>query len=305
MSPAVASLGLHEGIAHPPRIEDPRSGGCLRWPEGQWLLNQTTGQVVPGRCKATNLCRYCQALYVLETVEMLSLDAAEHAPTLYLVITAREHLTRADLSVHLRRVRDRLRSRWPSIEWFDQVEFQKRGAIHANLLVKGVPADDVAALVERFGQLWCGRVDAEMPWAVRGDVITEAAGGAEGVVRYIAKTLAHGLKAEQAPPIGWRGHRTSQTRGYLVRPAAQMREEARAALRLKRELWRAREQGHDGAEAEAAAELALTSAAAASWRLWHEKRRAVEPTTGPAPVPEVVLLAAWAEAFDAADVERS
>ena len=46
-------------------------------------------------------------------------------------------------------------------------------------------------------------------------------------MRYVSKMLAHGLKAEQAPPVGWRGHRTSQTRGYLVRPASVMRDEAR------------------------------------------------------------------------------
>jgi hypothetical protein len=51
--------------------------------------------------------------------------------------------------------------------------------------------------------------------------------------------LAHGMKAEQRPPLGWRGHRTSQTRGYLVRPASVMRQEARASLREKRRLWRA------------------------------------------------------------------
>jgi hypothetical protein len=58
------------------------------------------------------------------------------------------------------------------------------------------------------------------------------------VTRYCSKMLAHGLKVEQAPPIGWKGHRTSQTRGYLVRPAAVMREEARRSLRVKRLLHR-------------------------------------------------------------------
>jgi hypothetical protein len=57
-------------------------------------------------------------------------------------------------------------------------------------------------------------------------------------VRYLAKMLSHGLKAEQAPPLGWKGHRTSQTRGYLVRPASVMRLEARRALQEKRELWK-------------------------------------------------------------------
>jgi hypothetical protein len=61
---------------------------------------------------------------------------------------------------------------------------------------------------------------------------------AERTVSYLSKVLSHGLKAEQAPPIGWRGHRTSQTRGYLVRPASVMREEARRSLRVKRAIYK-------------------------------------------------------------------
>jgi len=57
-----------------------------------------------------------------------------------------------------------------------------------------------------------------------------------GVVKYV--TL-HFMKASQAPAIGWKGHRYSAMRDYLVRPAAVMREEARASLREKRLLWKA------------------------------------------------------------------
>jgi hypothetical protein len=52
-------------------------------------------------------------------------------------------------------------------------------------------------------------------------------------MKYVTGTLAHGLKQEQAPPIGWKGHRTSQSRGYLVRPASVMRLEARESLRWR------------------------------------------------------------------------
>jgi hypothetical protein len=221
-------LDLHEGIdPHPP------AEGCKRWPEHLRLVNHSTGELVPGRCRATNLCRYCQTLYVVETVEMLTLDAVEHAPTLWAVLTAREHLTRAECRVHLNHLRRAAQKRWPGIEWFVQVEFQRRGALHLNLLIKGVPAEHLEQLRELLIERWCSRVDA-LPigqWA-------GAVADAEGVVKYLSKMLAHGLKAEQAPPIGWRGHRTSQTRGYLVRPASLMRVEARAALRLKRALWR-------------------------------------------------------------------
>src|SRR5215217_1861351 len=199
-APAGLKLDLHKGIASPPRIEDPRTG-CKRWPEHLRLVNEATGEAVVGRCRATNLCRYCQQLYVLETVEMLALDAAEYAPTLWAVLTAREHLTRADCRDHLSHLRKSARKRWPAIEWFVQVEFQRRGALHLNLLIKGVPTEDADELRELLTTRWCDRVDAEPVGQWLGPVT--AAGG---VVRYLQKTLSHGLKAEQAPPLGWRGH---------------------------------------------------------------------------------------------------
>lgn len=225
-------LDLHEGIAtaaaDPHKVE-----GCKRWPEHLRLLNHETGELVPGRCRATNLCRYCQTLYVVETVEMLTLDAMEYAPTLWGVLTAREHLTRAEFNGELKHLRRVVQRTWAGAEWFVQVEFQRRGALHGNLLFKGVPVEALDELRLVVVDEWCARVDA-LPVGQWFGAIEDGV----GVVRYLSKMLAHGLKAEQAPPIGWRGHRTSQTRGYLVRPASAMREEARAALKLKRKLWR-------------------------------------------------------------------
>jgi hypothetical protein len=131
-----AALDLHEGIC------DPAADGCGRWPEHLRLVDHATGELVRGRCRATNLCSYCPRLYVVETVEMLTLDALEYAPTLWLVLTAREHLTRAGTYSHLRQLRNAARRQWPAVEWFVQVEFQRRGALHLNLLVKGVGAYD-------------------------------------------------------------------------------------------------------------------------------------------------------------------
>ena len=193
---------------------------------------------------------------------MLTLDALEHAPMLWIVLTAREHLTRADCRRHLCKLLRSLRRRWPGIEWFVQVEFQRRGALHLNLLIKGVDVAEREQLHQAIVSRWCARVDAEPVGQWSGAV--EDAGG---VVRYLSKMLAHGLKAEQAPPIGWKGHRTSQTRGYLVRPAAVMRRQAREALRLKRELWRAIEAGHQAHDAELVAHQAVENAAAAVWTL--------------------------------------
>jgi hypothetical protein len=225
------------------------------------LLNESTGELKRGRCRATNLCRYCQRLYVVETVEMLTLDAAEYAPTIWVVLTAREHLTRAECRRHLTQLRRAVLKRWPSCEWFVQVEFQRRGALHLNLLVKGVPVGDREAFHSLVVQRWCARVDATAAGQWSG--VVEDAGG---TVRYLSKMLAHGLKQEQAPPIGWKGHRTSQTRGYFVRPASVMRVEARRSLRVKRRIWK----GEDAATAE----LEVAAAELEAWSL-----RFVSPST--------------------------
>jgi hypothetical protein len=239
-------------------------------------LNHETGELVPGRCRATNLCRYCQKLYVIETVEMLSLDAMEHAPNLWAVLTAREHLTRKQTYRHLEQLREAVKSRWPDVAWFVQVEFQRRGALHLNLLVKGVPDADAERLHEALSSVWCRRVDAE-PVGQWVGVVAEA----EGVVRYLSKMLAHGLKAEQAPPIGWKGHRTSQSRSYLVRPASVMRVEARQSLRLKRLLYR----GFD----DDTAALELAAANATAWTLQYVQPATKQPNrTRPADLPESV-----------------
>ena len=228
-----------------------------------------------GRCRGTNLCDYCARLSAVETSELLLLDALEDAPSIYVVLTARELLERRDCRRHLLQLRRALRKRWPAIRWAVLVEFQRRGALHLNLLVKGVPAGDVEELRTRVCDRWCARVDAEPQAQFVGEV-TE--GG--GLVRYIS---LHFLKPAQAPPIGWRGHRWSYTSGYLVRPAAVMREEARASLRLKRELWRAHQDGHEGADAELIAADALAIANAADWRLFRPSLKRARQTR-PAPM---------------------
>lgn len=254
LDPATAAselaLDLHEGIWDAGHA-DPLGSGCKRWPESLRLLNHSTGELVPGRCRATNLCAYCARLFAVETSEMLALDAVEDAPTLYLVLTAREHLTRRDCYSHLRQLRRSLRRRWPDVRWACTVEFQRRGALHLNLLIKGVPIADLVELHEAAVAIWCARVDA-LPAGQWSDAIDEAL----GVVRYIS---LHFLKSTQAPAIGWRGHRYSSTRDYLVRPAATMRLEARRSLRLKRLL-------HRGLDVETA-ELEQAAADLVTWEL--------------------------------------
>lgn len=252
-----ALLDLHEGIAIKPTIE-----GCRRWPKALRLASNG-GKVVKGRCRATNLCRYCQALYVIETVEALTLDALSgSAPTVWVVLTARNHLTRREFNLHLRQVRQSLQRKGWTFEWFIEIEFQRRGALHANLLVKGVYGDDCERFRAALVALWCARpgVDA-LPVAQWAESIADPI----AVTRYCAKMLAHGLKHEQAPPLGWKGHRTSHTRGYFGRPMWKVRAEAAASLRLKRAIWRAEQSGLAPGEAQVVAELDVLRASQARW----------------------------------------
>jgi hypothetical protein len=240
-----------------------QTSGCPRARDEHRLISDG-GKVVRVRCKGPNVCLYCRKLATIETVETLMLDAMEDAPTIGVVLTAREHLTRRDTYEHLNQLRRAIRRHWPQAQWFVQVEFQLRGALHLNLLVKHVPAAEVDRFRAIAVAIWCKRVDAR-PSGQWCRAFSASEGGAEGFVRYVAKIMAHGLKASQAPPLGWRGHRTSQTRGYFVRPVAEMRAEARASLLIKRELWKALESGLTAHDAELAAHESAARAAAEGW----------------------------------------
>jgi hypothetical protein len=101
--------------------------------------------------------------------------------------------------------------------------------MHVNLVVKGVPTEEIEEFSWRVRERWCARVDA-VPEAQ----CVKSIHAAGGIIKYVA---LHFQKESQAPPEGWRGHRTSQTRDYLVRPASQLRKEARRSLRLKNALY--------------------------------------------------------------------
>ncbi len=161
---------------------------------------------------------------------MLLLDAMEDAPTLYVVLTARELLDIKPCRRHLAQLRKSCLKRWPGVRWARLAEFQKRGALHLNLMVKGVPVEDREPFHEHLVARWCERVDA-LPAGQWSDVIEDGV----GVVQYVS---LHFMKPSQAPPLDWRGHRYAASRDYLVRPAAVMREEARRSLRVKRLLYR-------------------------------------------------------------------
>jgi hypothetical protein len=131
--------------------------------------------------------------------------------------------------------------------------------VHFNLLLKGIPAAEAADACELIERVWCSREDAE-PWAQYAAPVAHEG----GLLRYLA---LHFLKESQRPPAGWKGHRVTRSRGYLTLPTWKARAEARAGLRLKRELWRAQRAGYEGAEALVVAEVELLRAAAVRWEL--------------------------------------
>jgi hypothetical protein len=83
-------------------------------------------------------------------------------------------------------------------------------------------------------------------------------------MRYIA---LHFQKESQAPPADWRGQRFTKSAGYLWTDTAAAREEARAALRLKREIYALEEQGLDAIDALEVAEQRMADRHELAWEL--------------------------------------
>jgi hypothetical protein len=261
--PPEAALDLHEGI-----VAATATGGCPRWPDGL-RLESTLGALVPGRCKATNLCDYCAKLAAVENAEVLAQDALTNsAPALWSVLTTR---TATIDTASFRRARQAVQrdvqGRWPEAERATLIEFttglgtrsggQRRP--HWNDTWKGVPAGDADELHAVMSSAWCSRVDA----APAGQHVTPVS-ETGGLMRYLA---LHFQKESQAPPPGWRGHRFRTSGGYLAEPLPAAREKARQALRLRRELWKAENAGLTGERALEAAQAALYEANELSWSL--------------------------------------
>ena len=220
-------LDYLEGIVPPPAYADVL-GSCRDVAKPFWLVNRTTGEIAEPRCKATNKCSHCRRLGALETCEMIALDAEEEAPTLYVVLTCREFITRADIRRHLEHCRRGVRKRWPACAWFCALEWQRRGALHINLVVKRVPAPECSSFRSRLLSVWMSRVSAVAEAQYVAPITS-----ARHAAAYVHKLGRYLTKDDQAAPPGWRGHRTSQSRDYLVRPAAELRREARESLAYK------------------------------------------------------------------------
>lgn len=271
-APPQAALDLHEGITDPPR-----ETACGRWPRGLWL-ESTLGARVAGRCKATNLCTYCARLAAVENSEVLALDAMlGTAPAVWCVLTTPfTSIEPADFYRSREQLVKALRRRWPALEWAALVEFTtgygtRSGGDrrpHWNLLLKGVDKGDLSLIHQVVADVWCPRVGGS-PDAQHVGTIAEAG----GLMRYIS---LHFQKESQAPPAGWRGHRFLKSRGYLWTDTPAAREEARQALRLRRELWRAERQGLAGEAALEAAELARYEANELAWVLVRETQLPTE-----------------------------
>lgn len=230
------ALGLHEGLSHP----DPENPlYCARWPEALRLWCMRTGELVRGRCKATNLCEYCCRLYVMECVEMLWLDACEHeAPTVYACLGTRTATSDPRPFYRGRELVMRaLRRHWPA-RYASTSEFttgrgrrsEGKRRPHWNLMLKGIPLDALDQARDVIAPTWCRHVDAE-PDAQDVRAIYQAG----GLARYM---LDHFLKESQAPPAGWRGQRFNASRDYFAPLSrAEARLAARDSLRLKRAIW--------------------------------------------------------------------
>lgn len=269
---ALGALDLHEGISDPgpSAVPDPRSGGCRRWPEHLWL-QCSDGRRVPGRCRATNQCAYCAKLAAVENSEMLALDAlGGSAPSVYAVLTTSRAETRPAVFYRAREaVLKALKRRWPDVAVATVLEFTTgragtsggRRRPHWNLLIKGVPAEELAAASEVIVRVWCAR--PEVGARPAGQYVGEVA-HVGGLMRYLA---LHFFKTAQAPPPGWSGHRFRTMGGYFAEGTAAMRARARESLRYKRILRSLADEDVDPLDAEEIAPRLRAEQRAVTWSL--------------------------------------
>jgi hypothetical protein len=271
---AGAALGLHEGIASSEAPYEPPKG-CARWPSALWLQS-TLGVLVQGRCKATNLCDYCAVMAGIENCEVLWHDALSNStPTIWTVLGTRSTSTNmADFRIARQRVMEEARKAFPDAEAATLIEYttgygRNAGGArrpHLNWTWKNV--DDAEKLHAVTLKPWLAQVDATAQ-AHSFERCVRSINEMGGLARYLANHLT---KESQRPPTGFRGHRFRTTRGYLAEPLPAAREQARQALRFRRELWKARQAGLDGQEAEDAAQRALYEANELAWELVRVQR---------------------------------
>ncbi|MBJ7473334.1 MAG: hypothetical protein JHD16_18650, partial [Solirubrobacteraceae bacterium] len=263
------------------------------------LLNETSGELIEGRCNSTNLCDYCSRLAAVLNAEMTIRDTLNGgaAPTIFCVLTTRTAtLDMSGFYDSRRQVFKALRRRWPEVQIATVLEFttgtgeRAQGARrpHWNLLLKNVPADDVDQVADVITKVWCAREDA-LPRAQH----FQRVHAIEGLSRYL---MLHFQKYSQAPPPGFRGHRFTHTRGYFHEGTKATRAAAKEDLARKRALWRALGRGLSGQAAEDAVTREREHAAQAQWRLLDiEAVRLAERRRTSARAPAAPSTAAHAE----------
>lgn len=271
-------LDMHEVKSTPTGREAPGEAlsGCDRWPKSMWLLS-STGVKVPGRCGASIQCDYCAKLAAVEYSESLTLDALKgNAPEVFMVLTQGDHQRDGKaLTKSLRKVVDAVRLRWPDAEYALLVEFTTgesaqsggRRFAHFNVMWKNIAADELDELRLVVLKVWCRREKAD----VRAQKF-QSVYAVGGLMRYVA---LHFLKHSQAPPKHWRGRRFRSSQGYFTVGRAAQKRESVNALRAKRHLRTATEDGYAGLVALEVAALRSIQAKATTWDLVHLRRSEV------------------------------
>lgn len=238
-----AALDPHEGIS-----ASGTETRCERWPE-RLRLQSSDGQLVRGRCRSVNLCDYCAQLASIENTALLTIDATVGtSPTVLAILTTRTATADPKPFYRARSELYRaLKARYgPQVAYAALVEFTTgygpasggKRRPHWNLLLKGLPVDQIDDVREVIVSTWCRHVDA-LP---QGQYV-EALNDAAAAVRYVGN---HFQKASQHPPKGWKGHRFTRSRNYLWTDTATARSEAKEKVQTERELWKA-EQHYEAA----------------------------------------------------------
>ena len=234
-------------------------------------LLSTHGELVLGRCKATNQCDYCAKLGAYENAEMLALDAAAgEAPEVWAVVGTRTATLDMSLFYAARKELLRvLRRDWPC-QYASLLEFttgygpraggERRP--HWNLLLKGIPAAELGWAADIILREWCDHVDA-VPEAQHVGLVTDMG----GLMGYVA---LHFQKESQTPPAGFRGQRFNCSREYFGdRTRAEMREDARLSLRDRRDIYTALRLGLEGDAAEDWLEQRYAAEGLPEWGIYY------------------------------------
>jgi hypothetical protein len=244
-----------------------------------WLVS-TLGELVRGRCRATNLCDYCAKLAAVENAELLWLDAMSNvAPSLWIILTTRS--ATLDMSVFYRaheKLVKALRRRFPGLAWARLLEFTTGYGLnsggkrrpHWNMFVKHVPATEeaIATVSQVVEEVWCPRVDAR----IEGQAVVPVE-EMKGLTRYVAM---HFQKESQSPPDGFRGHRFTHSRGrrpYFSVDMPTAREEARDSLFEGRAAWKAARLGLEGDDAEDFVDQEWERRITSRWGIYFESRK--------------------------------